>query len=80
MKKILYTAAILLLISNTARADNYAVIDQNGDVVNVINYDGVTPYTPPAGTTIVKDPNTPPKVGIGWEYEDGEFFNPNDGG
>lgn len=32
---------------------NYAVIDENGRVVNVILWDGVAPYNPGAGLVLV---------------------------
>lgn len=73
MKNILF---ILCLISTTAFADNYALIDQSGTVANVMEYDGKSPYTPPAGDTLVKDPNDPPQVAKGWTYVDGDFSPP----
>lgn len=72
MKKLLL---VLCLTSTTAFADNYALIDKVGTVSNVIEYDGKSPYTPPAGDTLVKDPNDPPQVAKGWTY-DGEDFAP----
>lgn len=30
----------------------YALIDQNGNIVNLITWDGVTPYNPPQGLTL----------------------------
>ena len=53
---------------------NYPLVDVNGNVVNVIAWDGVTPYTPPDGLTAVLDPV--PQVGIGWTYANGVFTPP----
>ena len=55
---------------------NWAIIDSNGNVITVIVWDGIQPYTPPAGTTCVQDPNNPPQVGIGWTYVNGVFSAP----
>ncbi|MDE2233857.1 MAG: hypothetical protein KGJ90_07190 [Patescibacteria group bacterium] len=70
MKKIIF---VICLLSSSAFADSYAVVDQNGNVVNVIEWDGVSNYPPPAGDTLVKDPYIPPRVGIGWTYQNGQF-------
>lgn len=66
----------LCLISTSAFADNYAIVDQGGTVANVIEYDGKSAYNPPAGDTLVKDPNDPPQVAKGWTYVDGDFSPP----
>jgi hypothetical protein len=50
----------------------YAII-QNGVVVNTIEWDGVTPWQPPAGTTSVQIPDGA-YVGIGSTY-DGKTFS-----
>lgn len=44
----------------------YAIIDENNTILNIIIWDGVSPYTPPIGTSVVlltdellqKQPNT----------------------
>jgi hypothetical protein len=55
----------------------YAMVNNQTNVVdNAIVWDGVTPYTPPDGYTLVKipDPNdTEPTPGIGWLYVNGAF-------
>jgi hypothetical protein len=57
---------------------NYAIVDDATKVVqNVIVWDGVTPYTPPAGTTLVNVDGIP--CGAGWiEQPDGSFLPPPD--
>jgi len=51
---------------------NYAIIDLTGLVVNAIEWDGITPWTPPEGCQAV--PLT--EGGIGWSYIDGQFVPP----
>ena len=55
---------------------------QDGVVVNVSLWDGVTDYTPPEGVTMVPLPFTVDdegerryQGGIGWDYIDGEFVD-----
>lgn len=55
---------------------NWCLIDASGNVDNVISYDGVSPYTPPTGMTLVQSD----VAGIGWTYINGVFTNPNAGG
>lgn len=54
---------------------NYAVVDTNGNVVNVVSWDGVTAYNPGAGLALVQS-NT---AAIGYTYANGVFTNPNQG-
>jgi hypothetical protein len=51
----------------------YAIVDDATKVVqNVIVWDGATPYTPPAGTTLVNVDGIP--CGPGWiQQPDGSF-------
>lgn len=52
------------------------VNSQTNQVDNTIAWDGVTPYTPPEGYTLVRvpEPNeTEPTPGAGWFYIDGAF-------
>ena len=51
---------------------NYAIIDGTGLVVNVIEWDGVTPWLPPADHIAL------PLIegGIGWTFADGQFSPP----
>lgn len=75
MKKILF---ILCIISTTAFADNYAFVDQSGNVQNIVEWDGVSDYRPCPDKTnacLIKDPNNPPQVARGWTY-DGSAFAP----
>lgn len=50
---------------------NYAIV-QNGVVVNTIEWDGSSAWTPPAGASVVKIPDGA-YVGIGSAY-DGKTF------
>lgn len=44
----------------------YALIDEGGLVVNVVVWDGLTPWTPlPGCSLIVSD-----EAGIGWTYDE----------
>lgn len=56
----------------------YAIVDDASKVVlNIIIWDGVTPYTPPAGTTLVDIEGIP--CDIGWiQQEDGSFAPPTE--
>lgn len=63
-------------------AYGYAHVDETGLVVNVLLWDGVQPYTPPDGITMVDLPYTTDEYGtlryeggIGWTYADGEFID-----
>ena len=51
---------------------NYAIIDSTGLVVNAIIWDGITPWSPPAGHTAL------PLLdgGISWTFIDGQFAPP----
>ena len=51
---------------------NYAVINSEGVVVNAIVWDGIAPWTPPAGHTV-----KPLLDGaIGWRFIEGRFVAP----
>ena len=52
---------------------NYCMV-QSGVVVNIIDWDGTTPYTPPEGSELhaVDGP-----VNIGWLWVDGAPVDPN---
>lgn len=52
----------------------YALTDNNGVVTNLIEWDGVEPYTPQQGLTII--PVNDHQVDIGYTYVDGEFQAP----
>jgi hypothetical protein len=54
-------------------SQNYAVI-AGGAVINIVIWDGVSPWTPPAGTTIVPTAGNA-NAQIGGTY-DGSTFTP----
>ena len=61
--------------------DHYAVVS-DGKVVNVIVWDGVQPYDPGEGVTLVPLTFEEDEAGvrrytggIGWTYRDGEFVD-----
>jgi hypothetical protein len=58
----------------------YATVDDATKVVvNMSVWDGVTPYTPPVGTTMVNVDGI--LCGIGWiQQPDGSFLPPEDNG
>jgi hypothetical protein len=52
---------------------NYCLV-QNGIVVNVIDWDGSTPYTPPEGSKLCAWDGP---VNIGWLWDDNAPVDPN---
>ena len=50
----------------------YALLDSTNTVVNVVEWDGITQWTPPAGHIAI------PLIdgGIGWTFADGQFIPP----
>lgn len=56
----------------------YAIVDDSTKIVQgVIIWDGISPYTPPAGTTLVNVDGV--FCGPGWiQQPDGSFFSPDD--
>lgn len=52
---------------------NYAMV-QNGVIVNVIDWDGVTPYTTPEGCELHQ---WDAPMSIGWAWVDGAPVDPN---
>jgi hypothetical protein len=54
--------------------ENYAVIDNSGNVVNVILWDGIAVYNEPNGYQLVLDATS--MVGIGWSYDGTNFIPP----
>lgn len=67
-----YLFLALALVCAPAFAGNYALVN-NGTVVNVVAWDGMSAYTPPSGDTAV--PLTG-NAGIGWTYANGAFSAP----
>lgn len=53
---------------------NYAVVNDSGIVINVIDWDGISPYNIQSGTTLVLDTNE--FVAIGWTYDGTNFIAP----
>ena len=51
----------------------YVLIDNTNTVVNVIVYDGVSEYTPPAGQTLKEAPDG---TAIGYTYDGAAFHAP----
>lgn len=53
---------------------NYALIDSNGNVDNVIELDNPADYTPASGFTL--QPLAASGAGIGWTFVNGAFIAP----
>ena len=53
--------------------DNYAIVNSEGKVINMIIWDGVSTYSPPSGCQIIKTDN----AAIGWDWDGQSFVNPN---
>ena len=68
-----FVAFLLSLFTLPVLAANYAVVSSGGIVVNIVQWDGVTPYTPPAGDTLVLATAT---AQIGGTYNAGIFTVP----
>jgi len=49
---------------------------ENDVVVNTIVWDGVTPWSPPAGQQCIEISDLNPVPAIGWTYQNGQFFPP----
>lgn len=74
MKK--YLIVLFCILSGAALADDYAIVDENGNIISVIAWDGISPYMPPSGDTLIKSDGTASKGGT---YSSGLFggtFNP----
>lgn len=52
---------------------NYAIVDSNNLVINIVVWDGLASWAPPEGCTAIPIANS---CGIGWSYIDGEFVEP----
>ncbi|WP_406705265.1 tail fiber assembly protein [Sodalis sp.] len=53
--------------------ERYAVIDAQGNVVNMIRWDGISPWRPREGHRAIDASNEPDAM-IGGRYEDGKFI------
>ena len=54
----------------------YAIVDKDGNVVNVSLWDGKTPWTPGEGLKAIKDEDNKAEIGGKW---DGTRFTPPSG-
>ena len=54
---------------------NYLVVDESGEVVNIILWDGETQYDPGEGRTVLVQPEG---VGIGWRRDGDGWTAPDD--
>jgi hypothetical protein len=52
--------------------DRYAIINEDGVVTNICNWDGVTPWSPPEGSIAIKSN----EAEINDTYKDGVFTHP----
>jgi len=52
----------------------YAIVDNNGNVTNLISWDGVESYEPPAGSAVVPWANG---AAVGGTYSNGVFAPPS---
>jgi hypothetical protein len=55
---------------------HWAMIDSNNLVINIIDWDGESDWSPPQGTTIIDLTNYEITPSIGWTYENGAFVPP----
>ncbi|MFD3238354.1 tail fiber assembly protein [Rahnella perminowiae] len=53
---------------------DYAVINSDGEIINVVLWDGETDWNPPDGSTAIKVNDS--GAGIGWTYKSGVFTAP----
>ena len=53
--------------------ERYAVLDADGLVTNVVDWDGESHWTAPEGCTAEVAPD---HVGIGWTWQDGLWSEP----
>lgn len=71
----LYCAFVFIFLvfcAVCALASPYALVDGIGTVQNIIEWDGVQPFTPPDGDIVVICPTQ----GVGWVYRGGEWTPP----
>ena len=54
----------------------YLTLNTQGQVTNVIVWDGLEPYTPDNGDTLTPLTDAPAGVGIGWTFSNGEWIAP----
>ena len=54
----------------------YLVLNTDGFVVNVIVWDGTTPYNPSEGETLISLTDAPQGAWTGWAFIDGAWTPP----
>lgn len=57
----------------TGMSDRYALVDADGLVVNVIEWDGVSDWSPPESLTCLEADEA---VSIGWTRQNGAWVGP----
>lgn len=67
--------AVLAVLSSSVTDMTYAVVNSSNLVINIILWDGQSPWFPPDGCVAIKIPENVP-VTIGWSYIDGQFVPP----
>lgn len=55
---------------------HWAVIDSTNLVINIVDWDGESEWSPPTGTTIVDLTGVEIAPSLGWTYENGIFIPP----
>lgn len=56
----------------------YAVLDKDGVVVNVVVWDGVTPWNPPDGHTVQEDVDVVADMKDVWAEKHSKFMKPDE--
>lgn len=56
----------------------YALVDADSNVINVVEWDGERPFTPPEGQQLIADTDPDHPALIGGRYKDGAFTLPPD--
>ena len=51
---------------------NYAIVNNQSLVINIIEWDGIAPWQPPAGCIAIATD----QAGVGWGYVNGQFTPP----
>ncbi len=53
----------------------YAIVDGGGNVINIVEWDGVATWIPPAGTVAILSGGGAGDAEIGFSYSGGVFSN-----
>lgn len=75
MKRILWGALLASTLAFAATPQPYAVVNSSNVIVNIVQWDGVTPYSPGIQYTLVAT-NGNPNAQIGGTYSGGVFTAP----